>query len=104
MIRCYEIWFHLIYRESGLILFWGFSALGFGEKVEVKEESKERQILFVGNTQNALMEAGSNPVTDSLLLVFRSDLDYFVSKIEQNGTWHGISDGRLLVFKLFKCC
>jgi hypothetical protein len=83
---------------------WGFSAFRFGEKVEVKEEAKECQILFVGNSENALMEADSEPVTDSLLLVFGSDLDYFVSKIEKNGTWHGISDGRLLVFKLFKWC
>jgi hypothetical protein len=86
------------------MLFWGFSAFRLGEKVEVKKESKECQILFVGNTQNALMEAGSKPVPDSLLLVFGSDLDYFVSKIEKNGTWCGISDGRLLVFKLFQWC
>jgi hypothetical protein len=86
MISCLEILFHLTYRESGSMLPLSCSAFRFGEEIDVKEEAKECQILLVGHSENALMEADSEPVADSLLLVFGFDLDYFVTKIEKKGT------------------
>jgi hypothetical protein len=82
MISFWEILFDLTNRVRR-IYFPYISALWLSEKVQVKEELKQSQVLLIGHSKNSLMQTDSQPVGERLLLVFGLYLDHFVSGIEK---------------------